>query len=108
MRELLTEKKKEKTIAYHITIIITLYQLLTLWTATYIVDEQFLRRKIEYDLGHEIVEEIINDEAKKQPNLNNYCKQFPIYSQMQVEQNGFSCHKLHYTIFFKPQSQILM
>ena len=77
--------------AYCLAIIVSFYQLLTFWTATHIVDEQFLRRKIEFDLGHEDVKKIINDKPTQLP--NNYCERFPHYSQMQVEQNGFSCHK---------------
>ena len=79
--------------AFCLATIVAFYQLLTFWTATHIVDEQFLRRKIEYDLGHEDVKEIVNDKPTQLTNSNNYCERFPHYSQMQVEQNGFSCHK---------------
>ena len=77
-----------------IFVLLLLYFSIDIWTAKHYLGEEDLPRRIQTDLGNEVIEPLIHEyEPITCTQPSQQCSPIPLYGKLAVEANGFSCDK---------------
>ena len=77
-----------------IIVLLLFYLSIDIWTAKHYLGEEDLPRRIQTDLGNEIIEPLIHEyEPITCTQPSQQCSPIPLYGKLAIEANAFSCDK---------------